>query len=65
MQLVTVTGATWGDEGKGRVVDYLAGAPTSSFVFRAAAMPGTRSSPRRVKRSTCISSRAARCTDTR
>ena len=24
MQLVTVTGATWGDEGKGRVVDYLA-----------------------------------------
>ena len=24
MQLVTVTGATWGDEGKGRIVDYLA-----------------------------------------
>ena len=41
--LTAVTGINWGDEGKGRVVDYLAGraTPISSPAIRAATTPAT------------------------
>ena len=41
---VVVVGAQWGDEGKGKIVDWLSTAPMSSCGSRAGTMPGTRSS---------------------
>ena len=41
MANVAVIGAQWGDEGKGKIVDWLASAPTSWCVSRAATMPAT------------------------
>ncbi len=44
MANVVVVGAQWGDEGKGKIVDWLSSRPTSSCASRAATMPAIRSS---------------------
>jgi adenylosuccinate synthase len=41
MPLNIIIGAQWGDEGKGRVVDLLAGRQTTLPVLTAATMPVT------------------------
>jgi len=53
MKSVVVVGAQWGDEGKGKVVDYLADRLTTSRASREATMRGTRSSSG--KTATCCS----------
>ena len=39
MANVVVVGSQWGDEGKGKIVDWLSEQADSSCVFRAAIMP--------------------------
>ena len=43
MANVVVVGAQWGDEGKGKIVDWLSSRPTWSSASRAGTMPATRS----------------------
>ena len=42
MANVVVVGAQWGDEGKGKIVDWLSSAPTWSAGSRAGTTPATR-----------------------
>ncbi len=42
MSNVVVVGAQWGDEGKGKIVDWLSHRATWSCAFRAVTMPVTR-----------------------
>ena len=53
MSNCAIVGINWGDEGKGRMVDYLTQQYDVVVRYQAAATPGTRSSTKRA-RSPCI-----------